>query len=297
MCPLCHVSTAEMTVHYSVHFRNEHPGWPYKRSVLRFAQKCPQCPFETRSRDLGTMRRHLFTHGLVDKDEVYRYKCKQCKETFRCVGSLETHEHRVHGAPKCAKCDVCGKEFSNRSSMKIHKTDAHSGKKRTCEHCGKELRYLAYFKHRATCRSNGEKKPGKRVLCSICGAVYVTQHGLDSHMANEHGIGEYAPKNKFEAICSDCGSVFKTKAFFLAHMMLEHGKELPGLKKYPCSVCDKVFYTKDYLKSHAMIHTNDMYTCSDCGYQTRFSGNLSKHAIGVHKKRSVAYKPRPKSGK
>jgi uncharacterized Zn-finger protein len=288
---------AELTVHHSVHFRNEHPGLPYKRCIPRFAQKCPECPFETRSLDPGTMKRHLFSHGLVGMDEVYRYKCKQCNEMFRCSTSLETHEHRVHGAPKCAKCDVCGKEFSSRCSLRNHKVNVHVGKKRTCEHCGKEFGYRAYSDHRPKCRLGGQKKASSRVLCSICGAVYLTKEGLDSHMAKEHGEGNYVPRVQFQATCSDCGRVFKTKDFFLAHVFLEHGKELPGLKKYPCSICDEVFYTKSYLKSHAMTHTNNMYTCSDCGYQTRFSGNLSKHTIGVHKKRLVAYKPRPKSGK
>jgi hypothetical protein len=292
MCPICKVSTTEMTVNYSYHFRHEHPGLPFKKSIPRFALKCPECPFETRSQNRGTWKNHLFSHGLVGMDEVYRYKCKQCKEMFICFKTLQTHEHKVHGAPKCAKCHVCGKEFSNFASLRYHQVNVHEGRKKTCERCDKEFGYVAYYDHLRKCRFGGKKEPKTSVLCSMCGAAFLTKRGVDSHMTTVHGEGNFVRPYKFEAACSDCGTVFKTKPFFLAHMFQQHGKELPGLKKYPCPDCDEVFYTKCKLDTHAILHTNEKLTCSDCGYQTRFKGNLSRHTTRVHKKRLRAYKPR-----
>jgi predicted RNA-binding Zn-ribbon protein involved in translation (DUF1610 family) len=176
--------------------------------------------------------------------------------------------------------------------MKLHKVTVHEGRKKTCERCGREFGYSSYHYHLPKC--HGIQKTPTKVLCSICGAVYVKKKSLNAHLTAVHGEGNFVPK-RFEGTCSDCGKVFKSKDFFFAHMFLQHGQELPGLKKYPCPDCDEVFYTKCYLKNHAMLHTEKKYTCSDCGYQTRFSGNLSKHVIGVHKKRSVAYRPLKKS--
>jgi KRAB domain-containing zinc finger protein len=282
MCPVCKVPTAELTENYPRHFRVEHRGLKFQRSVLRFPHTCPVCPYETQQTHL--FKKHLFVHGLVTKEETYRYECKQCQEKFGSRSTLQTHEHKAHGAPKCAKCDVCGKEFTNNGSLSVHKMEHKEGK-RICEHCGKEFPYgYHYNNHLVKCR------PRTSVLCSICGAVYLTRAGLKGHLATEHGEGNFA-KKKFEETCGECGKVLKTKDFFLDHMYRQHGKELPGLKKFPCPDCDEVFFVKRYFKTHAMLHLDKMYTCSDCGYQTRYSQNLSKHAIKVHNKRLVKYRP------
>jgi KRAB domain-containing zinc finger protein len=271
-----------MAVNYPCHFEQEHPGLKFQRPILRFPHKCPVCPYETQHRNLLT--NHLFAHGLIAKDEAYRYQCKECQEKFPSRSSLQTHEHKAHGAPMPAKCKMCGKEFTNKAALSVHKMHDHEGKKRTCGHCGEEFLYRVYHNHIVKCR------PRTSVLCSICGAVYLTRAGLKGHLAAEHGEGNFV-KKKFEETCGECGKVLKSKDSFLAHTFLQHGKELPGLKKFPCPDCDEVFYTKGYLNTHAMLHTDKKHTCSDCGYQTRYSQNLSKHAIKVHNKRLVKYRP------
>jgi DNA-directed RNA polymerase subunit M/transcription elongation factor TFIIS len=49
-----------------------------------------------------------------------------------------------------------------------------------------------------------------------------------------------------------------------------------------------VFHIKGVFEAHMMLHTGEnRYVCSDCGYSTRFSGNLTKHNRVVHGKRAA----------
>ena len=283
ICSVCFVSTTAFH-NYSDHFRRAHPDIPFKNSILRVPDRCPACSYQNRSRVM--YRKHLFKHGLASKEDAFNYKCTDCGERFLYRPTLAIHRHKVHGVPLPFKCDMCGHGCSSRGALDSHKMNIHENNDSTkmCEHCGEEVLNRKYYGHVRYCRPDRKTTSKQSHLCSLCGAKYKVKTSLKAHLNREHGVGDFV-KIKRKRVCSECGKHFKVGEFYFSHMFLQHGVELPGLKKYACPHCDAVFHIKEYFDSHLMIHTNNKYRCDDCGYETRFTGNLSTHRINVHKKR------------
>ncbi|XP_056393316.1 oocyte zinc finger protein XlCOF6.1-like isoform X2 [Hyla sarda] len=189
---------------------------------------------------------HIVTSRTNQKGEK-RIQCNECGKRFTKRSGLFIHR-RIHTGLKPYPCVECGKCFTRKSHLDKHKL-SHTGEKPysclECEKCFVSKSDLA--KHEKVHR--GEKA----YTCSDCGKCFTDKSNLARHERIHTGEKPYS--------CSQCGKCFTQKS----HLVI-HERNHKGEKPYSCSECGKCFSDKSNLVTHERSHTGERpYSCSECG--------------------------------
>lgn len=183
---------------------------------------------------------------------------------------------------KRVACDICGKNISSKSRLKIHKKAVHEGvRNHKCPHCEftsfqfNPMRLHIIRKH----GTEEEKLALRNHKCSQCSYRCESQSRLNIHIRNVHR-GE---KNHHCHLCKKNGTTksFSTRSILLTHMELVHQV---NAKQYSCDQCSYVSKRISTLNDHKIsVHKNvRVKACPCCFYLGSDSNKLRIHIEQVH---------------
>ncbi|XP_015237170.1 PREDICTED: zinc finger protein 121-like [Cyprinodon variegatus] len=161
---------------------------------------------------------------------------------------------------KSFQCDICGRSYMNKSTMKRHYR-SHTGEKHfTCTTCGKS------FSQNCDLNSHIRTHTGERPFpCKTCGKSFSKVHNLKAHIRTHTGERPFP--------CMTCG-----KSFSCTRSLKDHIRTHTGERPFPCKTCGKGFSRMSSLKYHIRTHTGEKpFPCKMCGKSFSQICDLNTH--------------------
>lgn len=151
--------------------------------------------------------------GPKPKNKAKKFKqelATTAKRLKRDIVFIEADDSSEERAKKREKCKECGRSFSNKTALRMHRQKAHMSKK-----------------------AEEEEAPFK---CNVCSRAFKYSINLSSHMQ----------MHKDSYACDECGRVFALKSDAKKHALNSHKCSL----SYECNKCRRLYTSVKRYQKH-----------------------------------------------
>ncbi|XP_063544025.1 zinc finger protein 26-like [Cydia strobilella] len=149
--------------------RENHVSKEHKAGV-RYA--CKRCNISLTS--FYARQKHL---AEIHNEELKRYKCKACPQSYITPGHLSSHVRRDHLNERNHKCDKCDLAFYTRNALKMHMIKHDGERIHVCHICQKSYQRKKTLREHMRIHTND-----KRFICPVCGRAFTQKCTLKGHL-------------------------------------------------------------------------------------------------------------------
>ncbi|KAL4714337.1 hypothetical protein ACJJTC_009689 [Scirpophaga incertulas] len=149
--------------------RENHVSKEHKSGV-RYA--CKRCNINLPS--FYARQKHL---AEVHDEELKRYKCKLCPQSYITPGHLSSHVRRDHLNERNHKCEKCDLAFYTKNALKMHMIKHDGERIHTCSVCQKSYQRKKTLREHMRIHTND-----KRFVCPVCGRAFTQKCTLKGHL-------------------------------------------------------------------------------------------------------------------
>ncbi|XP_042211620.1 gastrula zinc finger protein XlCGF8.2DB-like [Homarus americanus] len=198
------------------------------------------------------------------------HTCDDCGKTFTQKISLNVHRMFKHGAPRRYRCKKCTYEGPTKQYLKRHMRVHTDERQYVCPECGKGLKTAESYRNHLVIHTNEG-----RFFCDLCSKAYNHKGAYEDHRRSHRDDRDYA--------CNYCGAAFKAYKHVARHIRAVHLND----KRFVCDVCGAQHMTGFNLKAHLKKHgdISDLpyvYRCNGCDAKFRGAEGLKTHMRVVH---------------
>ena len=199
---------------------------------------------------------------------IDKLTCHLCLKKFKKGYNLRQHL-MIHSNEKPFHCDICGKNFVQKSQLNRHLT-SHKLKNQSSKNCEEEISFEAVTK-------SGRKiaiEPQRLFKCQNC----------DFETASHPKWLSHSHSQVFD--CQNCDKKFASEKSLKSHRKICETTE----KDLQCSICQKGFSCQTYLKKHFLTHEQETaIKCKVCDKTFKRMDNLKRHSK-IHSEEAQIYK-------
>ncbi|XP_052746075.1 zinc finger protein 250 isoform X4 [Bicyclus anynana] len=222
-------------------------------------------------RSLGRLRYHVNSHAE-------QQKCELCGKTFKSKESLRTHLF-IHKGEKEHACPSCGKKFLFKKAMEIHAISHLDSAQLYCYECDMNFKNQMSFNQHMKYSLKHVDPAKLKHACSLCDKRFVKAVRLE-----EHKLAVHLKVTPISCAEPDCQFACSSKPVLRTHVRMTH-RNARARRDHVCDVCGKAYATKKSLEGHLRTHSGERpYRCAACPAAFGYHAALYNHNKLVHLK-------------